>query len=300
MKRLLLVGSLLLMVAVAALVSRGDRAAGPDETARAAAIKLWGSLSDEQKKLALKDINDKERYKEEFPPVKRPGLPFSMLTAQQKKMVEEVVRGMTSEYGAQRCLEVAKQTAPAAQYLFFFGEPGPNKAFAWRMAMHHLTLLYAEFGKDKANEFGPVLLGGNPVNKLWDDEENLVLSLFATLTEAEHKAVQGKGGQASGGLVGKAGIKIGDLGEKARDLAKKLLAKRLEVFSGERRKILEDVIQQDGGADGLRFILWGKADKSHRDGGSYHWRIGNSRVVCDWQTQGKNHIHMTVRARAKG
>ena len=58
---------------------------------------------------------------------------------------------MTSEYGAKRCLEVAKQTSEKGRYVNFFGEPSADKPFAWRFAGHHLTLIHAEFGKDKAN-----------------------------------------------------------------------------------------------------------------------------------------------------
>src|SRR5262245_64252004 len=96
---------------------------------------------------------------------------------------------MTSEYGASRCLDAAKQTPDNRRYINFFGEPGTDKPFAWRIAQHHLTLIYAEFGKDKANEFGPILLGGNPVNKLWDDEEKIILELYAALSADEAKAV---------------------------------------------------------------------------------------------------------------
>jgi hypothetical protein len=45
--------------------------------------------------------------------------------------------------------------------------------------------------------------------------------------------------------------------------------------------------------------VWGDAGKSQRDGGKYNWKIGGPTVLIDWQTQDKNHIHMTVRGKAK-
>ena len=45
------------------------------------------------------------------------------------------------------------------RYVTFFGTPTADGPFAWRFAQHHLTLIYADFGKDKPNEFGPILLG---------------------------------------------------------------------------------------------------------------------------------------------
>jgi hypothetical protein len=288
--------------AVAVVLGQAKKAdSSGDDAARAAAVKLYKSLTDDQKKLALKPLDDKERYKEEFPAVERLGLPFSKLTADQKALAEDAVRAMTSDYGAERCLQVAKQTGDDRKYLNFFGEPEEGKPFAWRIAAHHLTLLYAEFGKEKEKEFGPILLGGNPVKTLWDDEEKIVMELRGALSDEEAKAVvQAKGNVGSGAnLDKKTGMRIADLGEKPRKLARKLLEQRLAVFSADRRKKIEALIEADGGADNLRLALWGDATKSQRDGGSYSWKIGDEAILCDWQTVGANHIHMTVRARLK-
>ncbi len=211
----------------AVLMGRAGRDTTPDEAARAAAVKLFQSLDAEQKKLAVREFKDKERHVEQFPEVKRPGLPFAKLTAEQKAMVADVVKAMTSAYGAERCLEVAKQTSENGRYVNFFGEPAADQPFAWRLAGHHLTLVYVEFGKEKADEIGPILLGGNPVKTLWDDEEKAAIAFYAALSPDEAKQAQAKGANAgSGSPIGKAGVRIGDLGEKPAALAQKLLAKR--------------------------------------------------------------------------
>ena len=75
------------------------------------------------------------------------------------------------------------------------------------------------------------------------------------------------------------------------------MQKRLEVFSADRKKTAEALIERDGGVDALRIAFWNAADKSTSNGGNYHWRIGNDTFVADWQTAGNNHIHMTVRAK---
>src|SRR5262249_41905359 len=156
-------------------------------------------------------------------------------TAEQIGLMDDVIRAMTSEYGAMRCLEVAKQTGPERRYLNFFGAPDKVGPFAWRVAQHHLTLIYAEFGTDQVNEFGPILLGGNRVKALWDDEEKIALHLYAALSAEEARAVKGKGGAGSGAAIGNAGMRIGDLGEKAKPLARRLLDQRLAVFAPDRR-----------------------------------------------------------------
>ena len=273
-----------------------------DDAVRASALKLFRSLTDEQKKLAVLDFNDKERFKEVFPAAKRPGIPYTMLTAEEKSLIVDVVKAMTSEYGAQRCLEVTKETPEGSRYLTFFGEPSEKKPFAWRIGMHHLTLLFAEFGGERANEFGPILLGGNPAKTLWEAEEKIAIELYGSLTPDELKKIQEstKGvSSGSGAPMGKGGVRIADLNEKSRKLASDLFSKRLDVFSAERRKVVDDIVKRDGGVENLRLAIWGELTKSHLDGGKGHWRIGSDAVVCDWQTAGKNHLHMTLRGRLK-
>lgn len=295
--------AILLTLSIVAVATYMGRAVPPltaDEQSRAAALKLYQSLTDAQKKAAVKVFSDKERYLEKFTPGARPGLSIKDLTKEQKAMVEDVVKTFTSEYGAKRCFEVVKQDGEGGRYINFFGEPSGDKPFAFRFALHHLTLIYAEFGKDKAEEFGPILLGGNPVKDIWEEEEKIAIELYGSLTADEAKAIQAKGISAgSGGAIGKAGIKIGDLNEKSRGLARKLLAKRLDVFTVDRKKIAEAIIDRDGGVDSLRIAFWNKADKPLRQGGNYHWRIGNDTFLADWQTAGNNHAHMTLRGKAK-
>jgi Protein of unknown function (DUF3500) len=301
MKRFFQMGLCILLMAGAMFLSRSTPAAA-DDALRASVIKLFQSLTDEQKKLAVLDVKDKDRYSEVFPASKRPGIPYTQLKAEQKALITEVVKTMTSEYGAQRCLEVTKETPEGARYLTFFGEPSEKKPFAWRIGMHHLTLLFAEFGSDPANEFGPILLGGNPAKSLWEAEEKIVLELYAALKPEELKKIQesAKGvSSGSGGKMGKGGVRIAELNDKARQLATSLFAKRLDVFSADRRKVVDDIVKRDGGPENLRLIIWGQAVKSHLEGGNYHWRIGSDAVVCDWQTVGKNHLHMTLRGRLK-
>ncbi len=295
MKRTIAVIASLFLVGVAVYVGRAVPPITSDELARAAALKLYQSLTDEQKKLAVKDFNDKDRHTERFTPGNRPGLPVKNMSKEQKAMVDDVLKATTSEYGAKRCLEVVKQDEND-RYLNFFGEPSADKPFAWRLAMHHLTLIHAEFGKDKANEFGPILLGGNPVKDIWIEEEKIAIELYGSLSAEETKKIQAKGISAgSGGAIGKAGVKFGELNEKSRGLAVKLLNKRLDVFSPDRKKVAETIIERDGGVDNLRIALWDTVAA----GSNYHWRIGNDTFVADWQTAGKSHIHMTVRGRAK-
>jgi hypothetical protein len=284
MKRLL---QLTCLVAVAGLAWLGR---SPAQTAPAeeAALKLWKSLSEEQKKEALLPFGDPERYKEFFTPIKRPGLTVNKLNKEQKELLEQALAAITTKYGAERMTRDAKQTSESGRYLTFYGTPEKGKVFAWRLALHHLTVVYVEFGADTPGEFGPILLGGNPVGDMWDEEDRLFLELYAALSKDELAKASGKGGK---------GVKVGELSAKPKELAVKLLDKRLEVFNPEYRKNFDTQLKNDGGAKNLYLSITAKdASKSHHKGGRYYWRIAGEHVFCDWQIQDNEHLHLTLRA----
>src|SRR5260370_14159794 len=112
MKRLLLLGAVAALVVAAVVMGDNAKPAkgGTDDAARATALKLFASLTHEQKKLVLKEFSDKERKVEPFPPVERPGLPFGKLTAEHKALVDERISCITSAHGGERCLTVVIQT----------------------------------------------------------------------------------------------------------------------------------------------------------------------------------------------
>ncbi len=286
MRRILFVGCFLVMGGLAMFMYK------PAVTAQAedAALKLFNSLTEEQRKEALLPWDSKLRYKEVFPPVVRKGLPFSELTEKQKGLVEKAIREVTSNYGTKKILKLAQQGKANRRYLTFFGIPGKGKKFAWRMAQHHLTLLYAEFGTKNPREFGPILLGGNPVKDLWDAEDQIFLKLYASLSDQERK-------QASSSGKGKKGIRIGDLSPKTQKLAEDLLQQRLAVFRPDYAKVFYMQLKRDGGVKSLRFAIRGDGSKSHHQGGKYTWEFIGTQVYCNWQTRGKEHIHMSLRAR---
>ena len=270
---------------------------GSDDAARGVAIELFKSLDEQQKSEALKTFDDKDRFSEVFPAIERKGLAISKLNPEQAALVEKMILAMTSSYGASRCIEVAKQTPANRRYINFFGAPEAGKSFAFRLAQHHLTLIHCEFSADDQGEFGPVLLGGNPVNNLWEEEESILLALAKTLDKETLTKLAGPGG--SGQPIGKSGIALKDLPKPAVELAKNLLAKRLDVFSSDRRKKLEKIIDAQGGVELLKLVLSGNASQGHLQGGNYSWKFGSDSVLIDWQTSGKNHLHMTVRAKPK-
>ena len=66
---------------------------------------------------------------------------------QQSCSLNDIVKAMCSEYGAERAATIAKETGDNLRFLTFFGEPSATTPFAWRIGMHHLTLIFDHDGR---------------------------------------------------------------------------------------------------------------------------------------------------------
>ncbi len=282
MKRILLMG--IVFVLFGAALALSQRGPTPDETARAAALKLFQSLTGPQKKEAARDWNDTSRGLIRFA-TEGTGTPISQMSDEQKKLVDDLFRSLLSDFGLKRCLEMGGKGR-----VTFYGNPDAGR-FACRIDKNnHLTLVHIEFGKEPGGEFGPIVLGAKGAGEatIWVEEDKLALEFAAALTADDAKKIKGKG------------LLIGELSEKPQLQARKLLEQRLAVFSAVGRKVLDDAIRHDGGVDKLRIVLGGDAGKSIDDGGNYSWSITSASFSCAWQFAGKSHPHMTLKAKRPG
>src|SRR5690349_6749250 len=171
------------LILSAMLVARTSAADAPPANGAtsmlAAAIELYGSLTDAQRTRAVLPFNSPERFAEVFTPGPRPGIPLRELNDHQRSLAESLLRQFTSEYGAKKCEAIAAQdhTGLERLYLVFFGEPGEGKTYAWRVAEHHLTLVHVDVERGQVASVGPVLLGADPPT-LWDTEEDQLIGLY--------------------------------------------------------------------------------------------------------------------------
>src|SRR5205085_2014127 len=188
----------------------------------------------------------------------------------------ELLTAFTSDYGKQKAISITQQKPdnPAddpgfgRHYVCFFGDVGPGKNYAWRIAEHHLTIVDVEVEHGKPSTFGPILLGANPPT-LWDDEEDKLIALYGAMTPAEREKSmrQGKGissemPKGDGGVSGAGGVRVGDLNPSAKEAAKAVLDNRLGFFSDAIRQEARDIIDAQGGLDALTVAFYnGPAEK---------------------------------------
>jgi hypothetical protein len=302
-----MIGLLCLPLRARAAAPAANDAADLTANLHHAATALYDSLTPEQKKLATLPFDSPERSRQVFTGGERAGIQIRNLSPDQQKQALALLTAFTSDYGRQKALAITQQKPdnPSDQpgfgryYLCFFGEPGPGKTYAWRIAEHHLTLVHIEVEKGQPKSFGPILLGANPP-VLWDDEEQKMIALYSAMTPAERaKAAQQGKGISSSKWDANAGVKVGDLNPSAKEAAKAVVAIRLKFFSDPIRKQIEQIIANQGGIDAMHVGFWGQAMKKCRDGGKWDFKLEGKSYLCDYENT-RGHIHMSMKGKLTG
>ena len=225
------------------------------------------------------------------------------LGAEQQEQAQGLLKAFTSEYGMKKAIEIADQPSNTADpttgfgryYLCFFGEPGPGKTYAWRIAEHHLTVVHVEVEKGQAVSVGPILLGANPPT-LWDTEEEKMIALYTAMTPQEQARAQQKGKGISSEAFKGQGIFVKDLGPSAKDAARAVLENRLSFFSAPLRERIEKVMASQGGLDAMQVAFYGKPEKKCRDGGRWDFKLAGAQggFLCDYEGS-RAHIHLSMK-----
>ncbi len=149
------------------------------------AEKFLASLSDEQKKKASFDFDDKHRQTWFFTPQQnnstktytRLGLPFEDLKPEQRKLALELLRSGTSNSGYNQATtimsleNILKEIEPAKKngmirnsewyFVSIFGTPSKTGKWGWRFEGHHLSVNFT-IDRGQIASVTPFLFGANP------------------------------------------------------------------------------------------------------------------------------------------
>lgn len=215
-KRILLSVALTGLLAGAAFVAREAEESGLRMVG--AANRLLSSLTEEQKKKATFDFDDKERFRWFFTPqqaMKKPlrkGVPLSEMNDKQKDLARDLLRSSTSEIGYKRATTVMSLESiladlekrgsivrdPEWYFVAFFGSPSKTGKWGWRIEGHHLSLNFTVDG-GKIVSATPFCLGANPAvvksgprkgTRALGDSEDDFRALFKLLDDDQRKAAQ--------------------------------------------------------------------------------------------------------------
>jgi hypothetical protein len=275
-----------------------------------------GSLSPDQKNLALYASGSESLFNWHYVPRVRPGIPLNRLSADQKLLAQTFLKSCISDSGfdkveAIRALEdvlfALENRNPArnreAYNLAFFGEPHLTKPWVWRFEGHHVSLTFA-FRGGRLVGSTPQFLGSNPANRsprVLGETQDLAFALLDSLSnEARKKAVisdRTLGDIATRSsrvakIDDRGGISFKELDSRQRLALIFLLSAHADVQTEPERKRRMAKIGEQDPAD-LKFAWMG----SLRPGAPHYYRILGKDLIVEYDNSEGNgtHIHTVWR-----
>jgi hypothetical protein len=320
------------LVAGLAYVAQQTETSGDDQVA--AAQKLLGTLSAEQKAKAVFPFDSPERTNWHFVPLEdkktgqptRKGLRLEEMSADQKKAALALLRAGTSKQGDVAAvtimsleailneLEKGKGPTRNPEWYFFtvFGTPTKTGNWGWRVEGHHLSLNLTLQGTQIVSAT-PNFYGANPAEiktgakkgvRILEPTEQLAFELFKSLDDEQRKTAhrdkpfpEPKAQDPNS----KVGEPVGLPAAKMTATQKETLAKLLKAYTGRMPPEIgarELKRATEGGLDKIHFAFTGAAEA----GKGHTYRVqGPSFVIeflnmqADSAGNAANHIHSVWR-----
>lgn len=287
--------------------SRASAAPTPTTAGETAVKKFYESLSDKQREGVCFDFGHKlqTRLSANWQITKHP-IGSEFYTADQRELINEIVRNVCSEDGYDRLkLQMKDDMGGFEEYaVAVFGQPGSGK-FQWVLTGRHLTLRCDGDSVENMAFGGPLAYGhgaSDPKKNLFHyqtKQTNEVFkalegkqreqALLATAPRESNVPLQGKNGKFPG-------VSVGDLSADQ----KKLVEDSLKVILAPYRK--EDVdeamalLKQGGGLDKLHMAFYKQGDLGN-DKVWDVWRVEGPTFV--WHFRGAPHVHAYINIGAK-
>jgi hypothetical protein len=287
----------------------------------AAARSLLQSLPEAKRTQARLSFDSSERTNWNYVPRRRPGVALGELDANQKALIDPLLRSALSPAGAKTAQQIVQHESilaeiegnprrdPDLYYTAIFGEPGSRAPWAWRFEGHHLSV-NATHVDGQSQVVAPLFMGSNPARvpygpnaglRLLAAEEDLARDLIRMLPEGRRtRAILAD--DAFPDIVTRndpkvrslniEGLAAGDMSQPEQEQLRKLL----HVYSGRMtesaaREQLERI--ERAGFDKVHFGWAGSLEP----GKPHYYRLHGPTVLIEYDnTQNNaNHIHSVWR-----
>ena len=229
-----------------------------------------------------------------------------IFTADQQKMVEGILRGVTSEEWYPRVQEQMKNDGGGLEeyHVALFGDPKQGK-FEWVLTGRHVTLRADGHSNANAAFGGPIFYGhapkdtedpSHPGNVYWQqaqqanavfqalDGKQRAVALREMAPKEDQIKLQGKGGEFPG-------IAIGELSKDQKKLVQKTMQSLLSPYRPSDAADAMKAIEANGGLDKIHLAFYKQEDLGG-DGVWDIWRLEGPALV--WHFRGAPHVHTWV------
>lgn len=222
-------------------------------------------------------------------------------SSDQKDLIDQIVKGITSEDGYDRLQRQMKADAGGIERysMVIFGEPGTDR-FEWELTGRHLTLRADGNSVPGAAFGGPIVYGHSPedparnlfyyqtkqVNEVFKalDPKQASQALLETSPSEDEVALQGNKGKFPG-------ISVADLSSDQKELVADTLKVLLGIYRDEDVKEVMSILKEGGGLDSLHMSYYADGDLKG-DKIWDVWRIEGPSFV--WHFRGDPHVHAYI------
>ncbi len=277
-------------------------APSPTSAAETAVGRFYQSLSDEQKKtIGFEFDHELRRRINANWHITKPVVSSDFYTKDQKALVNEIVKNITTADGYERLKEQTEYDDGGieAYSVAVFGEPGKGK-FQFELTGRHLTLRADGDSVDKAAFGGPIVYGHgeeSAKDNVFHYQTKQVNEVFNALDSKQHAAalVAKAPVESSVDLQGSKGkfpgIAVSELTADQKALVEKTLKTLLGPYREEDRDEVMAILKESGGLDKLHFAFYQQGDLDN-DKVWDIWRVEGPSFV--WHFRGAPHVHAYV------
>lgn len=291
-------------VAGSLLIPQAGLFAAPakDSAAETAVGRFYNSLNEQQRKTICFPFTDPQRQTISANwHVTKPTIGDDFYTADQRSLITEIVKGVTSEDGYERLLKQMEADDGGINFysVAVFGEPGKGP-FEWEMTGRHLTLRADGDSVDKAAFGGPIVYGHgeeDPAENLFHYQTKATDEVFRSLNADQAKLalieqapkenavlIQGPNGTFPG-------IAVGKLSSDQQQLVSSTLKTLLAPYRQDDVDEVMQILKNSGGVESLHMAFY-KQEDLKGDKVWDIWRIEGPSFV--WHFRGAPHVHAYI------
>ncbi|WLD12609.1 DUF3500 domain-containing protein [Planctellipticum variicoloris] len=264
--------------------------------------RFYASLSDAQKKTICFPFGDplRQRINANWH-ITKPTIGNDFYSADQRKLIDEIVRNVTSAEGYELLTKQMDDDSGGIQdySVAVFGEPGKS-AFEWELTGRHLTLRADGNSVDQAAFGGPIVYGHgeeDPKANLFHYQTTQVNEVFRALDakQAGKALVDKAPNEAAVALQGESGkfpgIAVSELSADQQALVTQTLKVLLAPYRQEDADEAMAILKATGGLDKLHMAFYQQGDLQN-DKVWDIWRVEGPAFV--WHFRGAPHVHAYI------
>ena len=275
----------------------------PQSAAETTVGEFYKSLSEKQLQKIAFPFNHALRNKIDANwNITEPEIGDDFYTAQQRILIDQVIRGITTEEGYDRFKRQMDDDSGGLDHysVAIFGEPGTSD-FEFELTGRHLTLRADGNSVDKAAFGGPIAYGHGveePEDNLFYDQTVQTNKVFQALdAEQAQKALVLRGRpketavQIQGAKGQFPGISVASMSDDQKQLVTETLNFLLAPFRKEDRDEVQMIVDESGGVDSLSMAFYKQGDLKS-DNIWDIWRVEGPSFV--WHFRGAPHVHAYI------